>query len=228
MKFLQQDSPIVRLLNLFMDLVLLNVVWVVCSLPVFTMGASLTALYDMTMKMALHEEGSLLRDFFRSFSRHFKRATPLFLLALGVGLFIAADLWCAAQWDTSFRFLLLVTILAITYFYVALVSHLFPALAYFGEGGKQTIRRAFVLAMKNGVFTVFIMVLDLLPLFILLFAPSYAAQALFVYLIIGFALTAYLNSLHLVRLFDPQKVQEMEEQEGLRRTVSPWDNEDDK
>ena len=45
-----QEGPLADILNRFMDLILLNVLWFVCSLPVFTAGASTCALYDVTIQ----------------------------------------------------------------------------------------------------------------------------------------------------------------------------------
>lgn len=226
MKFLQQDSPIVRLLNRFIDLILLNVLWVVCSLPIVTIGASTTALYDITMRMALGEEVGLFRPFLRSFVHYLKRSTLLFLIAAAAGAILTIDFWCASAWNISFRFVFQVVILSVGYFYLAAVSHAFPALAYFDGGVMFSIRRGFFLAMKNGIFTVFIMLLDVLPILIFFFAPAYAPQALFALLIIGFALVAYLNSLHLVRLFDPERVQALEEQRREQTTLKTDEDQD--
>ena len=51
------DGPLVSFLNRLADLVILNIVFLICCIPVFTIGASLTALSSMTMKMARKEEG---------------------------------------------------------------------------------------------------------------------------------------------------------------------------
>ncbi|MCD8353195.1 MAG: YesL family protein [Clostridiales bacterium] len=213
MKFLQQDNSIVRLLNRMIDLIFLNVIWVVCSLPIVTLGATTTALYDVTLRMAFREDTGLYRAFFRAFRKNLKKGTLLFLLTAGVGAVLVLDFLAASSWDIGFRFVFQVVILSVGYFYLAAVSHAFPALAYFGGGVWESIRHGFLLAMKNSIFTIFIMLLDVLPILIFLFSPTYAPQALFVLLIIGFSLVAYLNSLHLARLFDPGRIQAIEEGE---------------
>ncbi len=62
-----QEGPLADILNRFMDLILLNVLWFVCSLPVFTAGASTCALYDVTIQYALHENPSVIYTFFQAF-----------------------------------------------------------------------------------------------------------------------------------------------------------------
>ena len=48
-----QEGPLANFLNRFMDLILLNVWWFLCSLPIFTIGASTCALYEVTISYAL-------------------------------------------------------------------------------------------------------------------------------------------------------------------------------
>lgn len=214
-----QEGPLADILNRFIDLILLNVLWFLCSLPIFTAGASACALYEVTMRYALHESPPVVRTFFQAFQRCFKKATALFFIFFGAGLFLAADLWCAFQWDTRFRFFMIVVILAAVYFYVAVLTHVFPVLTYFDTGVKESIQKAFFLSMSNGVFTVFIMVLNVLPFLLLLFRPVYFGQILFFYFIIGFSVISLLCSMHLVRLFDPERAKEAEKLEEEQRRL---------
>lgn len=208
-----QEGPLANFLSRFIDLILLNVLWFVCSLPVFTLGASTCALYEVTLRYSLHESPAVIRTFFQSFKKNFQKGTALFLIFFGAGLFLAADLWCALQWEIPFRFLVIVVILAVAYFYLAVLTHVFPVLTWFDTGVKESIRKAFLLSMSNGVFTVFIMVLNVLPLLLFLMRPVYVGQILFFYFIIGFGVIAQLCSLHLIRLFDPERAREAEELE---------------
>lgn len=211
MKFLHQETPMTKLLGWFMDLVLLNVFWVVCSIPIITAGASTTALYDVAMKMALGEEISVSKAFFSSFVRNLKRGTLLLLLALAAGVFLAADFFAATQWNVPFKIVLQIMILSAAYFYIAAVSHAFPALAYFQEPVMQTVKHGFLLAMRNGIYTVYVMLLDLIPVLMLFFYPLVFWKSIIFWVVIGVALLAWLNALHLVRLFDPERAKAAEE-----------------
>ena len=57
------DSPIGRAMNTVADIMIFSVLWVVCSLPVFTVGAATTALYYASMR-SVRQEGSAFKDFF--------------------------------------------------------------------------------------------------------------------------------------------------------------------
>lgn len=69
----------------------LNLLWFVCSLPVFTLGAATAALYDVTLRMARGEEPGLTRRFFQAFRENFRQATTLWLILLGVGALLGMD-----------------------------------------------------------------------------------------------------------------------------------------
>lgn len=220
-----QEGPLAGFLNRFIDLILLNVLWFLCSLPIFTAGASTCAVYEVTVRCALHESPPVIRTFFQAFQRCLKKGVALFFIFCGAGVFLAADLWCAFQWNTRFQFLMVVVILAAAYFYLAVLTHVFPVLMYFDTGVKESIQKAFFLSMSNGVFTVFIMVLNVLPILLILMRPVYFGQILFFYFMIGFSVIAMLCSMHLIRLFDPERVKEAEkleeEQRQLRDSEGP-------
>lgn len=214
-----QDGPLANILNRLIDLILLNVLWFLCSLPLFTLGASTCAVYDIAMRYALHEDPPITRTFFQAFQKNFKKATVLFLIFLGAGLFLALDLWAATQWDIQLKFLMIVVILSVSYFYLAVLSHVFPVLTYFDTGIKESIKKAFFLSMSNGVFTVFIMMMNMMPVILILLFPSYFGQILFLYLAVGFSVISLLCSMHLVRLFDPERAQEADKLEDEQKRL---------
>ena len=74
MRFNITDNVIVRALNKICDMVCLNVLWLICCIPVFTIGASTTALYTVMLKMVKNEEGYIFRGFFKAFKEISNRA----------------------------------------------------------------------------------------------------------------------------------------------------------
>lgn len=83
------DNIFIRILSRIFDLIVLNILWAVFCLPIVTIGASTTALYSVTLKMVVNEEGYLIRDFWRAFKRDFKQSTSIWLLLLVLGIFIS-------------------------------------------------------------------------------------------------------------------------------------------
>jgi uncharacterized membrane protein YesL len=215
MNFLHEDTFVTRLLGRMMDLILLNVIWLLCCIPIVTIGTATAALYDVLFKIDLNEEVRIFSDFFRAFRKNVKKGTILWLLTFFVGAFLLADYLCALQWDVSFKFIIQIMIISAAYFYLAMATHIFPALAYFDEAPLITIKKSFLLAMKNGIFTVFIMLLNLTPLLLFILAPVQFFKCTVFFLAIGFALIAWLCSMHIIKLFDPERVNAAEASDTL-------------
>ena len=79
MNIFNPDSPIMRFLSRLFDLIVLNALFIICCLPVVTIGASITAMYSVTLKMIRNEECYIVRGFFSSFKKNFKTATLLWI-----------------------------------------------------------------------------------------------------------------------------------------------------
>lgn len=87
------DNPVWRFIGKLGDLIILNILWIVCSIPVFTAGASTTAVYYVTLKLVRDEEDSTIRSFFRSFKSNFRQATGIWLIMLAAGIVLGFDFW---------------------------------------------------------------------------------------------------------------------------------------
>ena len=87
-RFFNMDNKFFVFMGRVADLLLLNFLCILCCIPVVTAGASITALYYVTLKMARDEESYIARSFFRSFKQNFKQSTIIniiMLLELGFG-----------------------------------------------------------------------------------------------------------------------------------------------
>lgn len=91
MSKLNIDNPVFQIMGRIGDIAGLNLLWLVCCLPVVTAGASTTALFHAARRMLDGEESRVCRDFFRSFRRNFQQATALWLILLAAGALFAAD-----------------------------------------------------------------------------------------------------------------------------------------
>ena len=91
-RFFNMDNKFFTVMGRVADLIMLNVVFLICCLPIVTIGASLTALHYVTLKMARNEESYIIKSFFKSFKQNFKQATIINLIMLAVGAVLYLDL----------------------------------------------------------------------------------------------------------------------------------------
>ena len=80
-------GPVWNFCNTITDVLLLSLLWCGCSLPLITLGASTTALYDAAVHGIRYREPGLYRRFFRTFRREWKTSVPVTLLWGAVLLF---------------------------------------------------------------------------------------------------------------------------------------------
>ena len=73
------------------DLVILNVLYLLCCIPIVTIGAATTGLYYVALKMAENSEAYIFRSFMKSFKENFRQATVIWMIFLCLGVFIALD-----------------------------------------------------------------------------------------------------------------------------------------
>ena len=90
-RLLDINNPIMRFLVNMFDLMGLSVLWVVFSLPIFTMGAASTALYSAAYHHVRKGEDYLWNSFFSAFKENFRRSTLTWLVALAILGFLGAD-----------------------------------------------------------------------------------------------------------------------------------------
>ena len=92
-KIFDMDSPVMRFLNRVGDLLILNILMIICCIPVITVGAAYTAMHYVILKMIRGEEGYLIKGFFKSFAGNFKQATVLWLIMLLVIAIYVGDIF---------------------------------------------------------------------------------------------------------------------------------------
>jgi len=84
MGFLSIDSPIMRFLGKIADLMIVNVLTIICSIPIFTIGPALTAAHYVCLKIVRKEEGYVIKNYFKAFKENFKQATVIWLILLAI------------------------------------------------------------------------------------------------------------------------------------------------
>ena len=91
MRFNWTDNVVMRALGKMGDMICLNVMWVICCIPIITIGASTTALYTVMLRMVKNEEGYIFRGFLKAFKSNFKQSTLIWLILLLLGIVWTVD-----------------------------------------------------------------------------------------------------------------------------------------
>ena len=142
------DSPLMRFLTKIADLMVLNILFCVTSIPLFTVGASWTALYSVTLKMVRDEEGPVFRSYFQSFRQNFRQATLLWLGVLAVLTLLVLDIRALNDMaGGTVPGLLRVGVEILAILGIMVLQYLFPSLARFEASLADTLKNACILAI---------------------------------------------------------------------------------
>ncbi len=192
-----------RFLRELCDLILLNVLWGLCSLPVITMGAATSAMYAVTLKKARNEEKSIIKEFFHSFKTNFLQATLLELIALAVGLIVYGDFVFAQAQEGTYRTLFLTVATIVALLLLIYLTFTFPQQAMFQNTLKKYIINAFALAFCAPFRMLLIWIIWAVPIGLILLWPQMFINRLgFVWMMCGISGSAYLCSFVYRKIFD--------------------------
>ena len=202
-KLFRMDSPLMRFLTKIADLMVLNILFCVTSIPLITIGASWTALYSVTLKMVRDEEGSVSRSYFRSFRQNFRQATLLWLGVLVVlALLVLGIRVLNGMAEGTAPGLLRVGVEILALLGIMVLQYLFPSLARFEASLADTLKNACILAIANLPRTALMTAAAVGAVWITLINNTTIAVGLMVWPLIGFALMAFGNSGILRKIFD--------------------------
>lgn len=210
----KSDSPLVNFLNKITDIVLLNILLIVVSLPIITIGAAWTAAYYVTVKMVKNEESYLLKDFFKSFRQNFFQATTIWMINIVVvGIYSLALYTCSGGSIDSMSRSMFVVFVIIGVCIAAMMVFVYPILSHFDNTVANTIRNAALLSIGNLPYAVWFMALSALPVIIL--CTPLGSRALPILLIVGLSGPIYICSFGWQKIFirlEPREVSEDSEQ----------------
>ena len=202
-RFFNMDNMFFVFMGSVADLIILNLLCILCCIPIVTAGASITAMYYVTLKMARDEESYIVRSFFKSFKENFKQATIINVIMLVTALMLFLDLSIVRNMDGTLYKVLFSIFIAFTFLYLLLFLYIYPVLAKFYNTIKNTFVNAFLMAIRHLPYTFLMLVISLVPIAIF-FIPSFQIQsiALMLFFLMGFAVVSYCNSKFLVKIFD--------------------------
>lgn len=152
-KWLGLDSKFYKWGTLLGDLIIITLLWLVCSIPVFTIGASTTALYYVTTRQLSNREGYVTRDFFKSFKQNFLEATAVTFI-IGILLAIVYINLSFFNPDTTISVIIYLIQYVILYEIIIFTIYVFPVLSRFDLKLGALIKTSFFMANRHLLTTI--------------------------------------------------------------------------
>lgn len=199
MKKMNIDNPFFNFMGRLADIVLLNLLFLLCSLPVVTAGASLAALYQACDDMAEGEFVSAFRNFFGAFRRNLKNSIRIWLIFLFTGALLIFDfIFLGGAGGKEWR-LVGAGVGCLLVLWEMLFCYIFPVILKKGGSIQNMVKESMLLAARNFPYTVIMVIINMIPLACFFFGAGALVSATPLYLIFGFGLTAYINTCFLRR-----------------------------
>ncbi len=195
------DSGFFRALSRVADLMLLNIVFIVCCIPIVTIGPAVTAMHYVTLKMAENEEGYIARGFFKSFRQNLRQAMVIWVILLLLGCLLATDLVILKNATGMVFTVVRVLILASFVVYSMELLYVFPTLARFDNSVRVTMKNALFMAILDLPRTVFMLLIVGAAAFLTLYNGYTFWYGLLVWILLGFSTIAYVNSRFFAKIF---------------------------
>ena len=201
MRFNWTDNVVIRALGKIGDMICLNVMWLICCIPIITIGASTTALYTVMLRMVKNEEGYIFRGFLKAFKSNFKQSTLIWLILLLLGIVWTVDFRVAGFMPGMAGIILSAIFLVLGFILLSVMIYIFPLTARYENGIKATFKNALILTVAKLPYTFLMVAIVVAAVFASLWSAFTLLFSLPLWLIIGGALIAWVNSYILRRVF---------------------------
>ncbi len=170
------DNFILQFITKIVYSAYLNILWFICCIPVFTIGASTTALFYVTLKISKNEEGNITKAFFHSFRENFKQGTIIWLILLVLGILLGIDgyVFYHMRFENVFWTIGTALFFVALIIYAIILMYIFPLLSRFDNTIKAMFKNALIIGIRFLICTILMFIIYFAMAFIVIniFTPA--------------------------------------------------------
>ncbi|WP_226670779.1 YesL family protein [Metabacillus litoralis] len=166
------NNKLMNILNSIVDYFLLNLLWVIASIPLFTLFPATAALFGVVRKRQLQKEtDGVIKEYIKLFIENFKQSFGISILWVLVAFFLYMD-YSLIHPEQSFIQVFLYMILCVgTILFVSLTVYLFPIMVHFELSWKFLIRNAFFFTLMYPVLTILLLIIIIIGGYLIYIFP---------------------------------------------------------
>ncbi len=196
-KLLNIDSSVMRIMALLADLIILNTLFILTSLPLITIGASLCALQTSLQKILHQNRGSVIKNYFKSFSLNFRQATIFFIILSLLTFILFYDFRLVSYLP------LLLSFLMRTAAFIALASvYGFSYIGRYKNSLKKTVYNILLLSIQNWFQSFFLLIFNGFIIYFSFTSPQALLTMIYFLTFGGFSVINLVNSIMIKQVFD--------------------------
>ena len=198
-----------RALTIISDLLWLNVLALVCCIPVITTGASLTAMHYMALKIVRGEDGRITAGFFGAFKENFKQSTIIWLIMLIISVVLGVDLYIIYFKIMTFPAAVELLVTVITILVLLMFTFVFPVQAKFANPVPRTFKNALLVSVLQLPKTIVMIALNVSVVLLFIWVRTMPIALFF-----GISAPAYVDALLYNKFFKKLEDQILEANGG--------------
>lgn len=195
------DNPVMQFISKIFDLVVLNLIFILGCVPVVTIGASISALYYVSLKMVRGEDPYIWQNFWKAFRQNFKQSTIVWLLSLLVFAVLGMDFYIINSQDTTLFAVIRVCLWVVCIFLVSMFLYLFPIISNFVCTVGQAVKNAALMTIGHLPFTVLLLAMHGIIIFLCTLSIKSFALVIVLSGICGFSVVAFTACIIFDRIF---------------------------
>lgn len=199
--FFSPDNPIMEFIAKIFDLVILNLIFIFSCVPIFTIGASISALSYVTLKMVRDEDPYIWRNFWKSFRQNFKQGTLIWILSILIFIFLGMDFYIINSQNTTLFAVVRILLWIVCAVALSVFLYVFPVISHFVCTTKQALKNALLMTFGHLPYTLIMLMIAWLILFLCSNSTKTFAMAVVLSGICGFSVVSFIYSIIFDRIF---------------------------
>lgn len=195
------DNPVMRFLSRVFDLIILNICFLICCIPLVTIGPSITALYSVCLKIVKNEDSYIVKGFFKAFVQNFKTSLMLWLFLAGTGILLGIDLWAVFSSGAGFIQFFIIPLVCLAFLWFGILIYGFPMIAHYKYNLMKTIIHSISNSLRHFLSTLLLIICIAAFIGIHFYSDASLSIALAIDTIIGFSCLSCVYSFYFRKIF---------------------------
>ena len=200
-RFFSMDNKFFTFMNKVADLCILNIICLVCCIPIVTAGASITAMYYVTLKMVRGEDPYIWQNFWKSFRQNFKQGTLIWVFSILVFIFLGMDFYIINSQNTTLFAVIRILLWCVCLVALSVFLYVFPIISHFVCSTTQALKNAAFMTFGHLPYTLVMLVITGLILYLCACSVKTFALVVVISGICGFSVVAFIYSILFDRIF---------------------------
>lgn len=195
------DNPFMQFLFRVSDLIILNLIFILSCIPIITIGASISALHAVCLKIVRGYEPYIWKSFWKAFRQNFKQSTILWVISVAIMILLSMDYNILNSSDIAIFTYAKIALGSVTAVLFSMFIYVFPIIAHFKCTIRQAIKNALFMTIGHLPFTILLVAMYSLIFFLCTISVKTLALVIAVATICGFSVIALTACIIFDRIF---------------------------